>query len=386
MSRPQRLLAAALLLATLPLAAGASAPPSERERWTRVTIDGFEIVTDAGEREAISIAKSIEALSAGVGALLGEVRDPRPTIVFIFSKRATFERYRDAFMGPGSGKSGVFSPGRDAHSIVVPSGGRVTRKLVHHEVTHSLLVPHRPHLPVWINEGLAGLFETFHARGTSARIGRADPAMLRYLPVRTPRIPLPPESVLRLTRADEDYRDPRRARRFYAQAWAMAHFLVVGNPEHRDVIPRTLELMRQGEDAVTAFETAFGAPMAAFDRELRSYVRRPGFPFVDIEVAAGSSRAAARPMSRSEVAAELGALFVRAQRLDQARPLVAAALELDPANARAWSALASLQLAAGDPAAARISYRRAAELDPADPLIAAASRLALAGDPPPEAP
>ena len=60
---------------------------------------------------------------------------------------------------------------------------------------------------------------------------------------------------------------------FYAQSWALMHYLIQGNNGKRKAqLGVFMELLATGAAVPNAFRQAFGADYAAMENELRTYV------------------------------------------------------------------------------------------------------------------
>ena len=83
-----------------------------------------------------------------------------------------------------------------------------------------------------------------------------------------------------------EYNETSRRGGFYAESWALVHYLISGNPERRQQAAEYLRLAQAGTPPDQIFAKAFGADPAALERELRAYVQ------------SGSSTSPASPSAR----------------------------------------------------------------------------------------
>ena len=85
---------------------------------------------------------------------------------------------------------------------------------------------------MWLNEGLAEFYSTFQMVGDrEALLGRPVPGHLEQLNLRTL---LPLEDSANVRHDSPMYNEGDRRSLFYAQAWALTHMLLVGQPTGRD--------------------------------------------------------------------------------------------------------------------------------------------------------
>lgn len=71
--------------------------------------------------------------------------------------------------------------------------------------------------------------------------------------------------------------DTEAGHTFYAESWALVHYLVRGTPARGARITRFLQRLAEGEDEAAAFQRAIGPP-GVVDAELRRYIRPPPPP------------------------------------------------------------------------------------------------------------
>lgn len=381
----RRLGVIALLLVTgFAFPAAAIDPPPATQTWIRVRVDGYEVFTNLGERKAKELAVSVQRTTSALARALGAQRGS-PVRIFVFAKSSEYAPYRDALLGPGTDKTGVCSPSADATYIILDGSSATATPILNHELTHSLLARKRIAVPLWVDEGLAGFYETLEVRRDRVRIGLAHVEHIRAL--RSAPL-LPTRTMLRVTRATDDYKAGAEARRIYAQAWAMVHFLIVGGVSAQTSIPDMIRGIAAGDTLEDAFTKSIGMSVEQFDDALRNYVRQPAFQFVEFRVERDDAAPpAAERLERGRLLAELSEVLVRA-RYEDARAFSDAALAADPHDARAHSARGYCHLQSGDFDRARAAFAKAQELDPSDESIAAAVKrlepvLRLAGGPGP---
>src|SRR5258708_2567844 len=136
------------------------------------------------------------------------------------------------------------------------------------------------------------------------------------------------------------YNEGDRRSIFYAEAWALTHYLLLGRPGGQDAVNRYLAAAEKGPLTPASLVEATGMSLGEIDRELQSYVRHPAFgerslklkDRVDVD-----EPEAARPVPDAEAEARLGDLLLRVGRIDEA------ARRIEPAAA-AGADVASAQL------------------------------------------
>ena len=183
------------------------------------------------------------------------------------------------------------------------------RQAVLHEYVHLLTAERLPGAPAWLDEGLAEFWSAVFVDGNRVIVGR--PTSQHVAALRHWR---PLQRTLRQPRG-ELIADSEPATVFYAQSWAMVHYLLVGQDVNRPLafVPASTELPPD-------FEAAF-----------RRYVSNGHFPEVTIPFTppvATVTNATAIPAAQS--LAERAHMLVFGARPDTALPLARRALALEP--------------------------------------------------------
>ena len=122
----------------------------------------------------------------------------------------------------------------DGESTTSRSRSKATtraRPVVFHEYTHLLVRNAARSIPVWLNEGLAEYYSTYalEAGGTRAHIGRPIAHHVALLRERF----MPLSQLIAVDTASALYNEGERRSIFYAEAWALTHYLMVEMPKGR---------------------------------------------------------------------------------------------------------------------------------------------------------
>ena len=274
---------------------------------------------------------------------------PVPTYVVVLRDFNTFRRFqpRDSRGKVKENVGGYFSRRADANVIVLPApSGNGTLETIFHEYTHYFFSRnvHTP-IPTWLNEGLADFYSTFRGdyRGKTL-VGDVPPdrlALLRnstFVPLRDIVSPRDLESM---------WRWQRQVAMFYAESWALVHYIVLGR-EHPTSAPLSTYLasLAEGADQDRAFRAAFGTDVDGMDRELRDYVRRFSLNAMVYDMQTEKQSAGEiRPISEVDVNALEGRLLLEVWALADAEKELKQAVQQQPTHAAAQIALARLRLA-----------------------------------------
>jgi hypothetical protein len=254
---------------------GLTGPVSAEEPWTRARSPRVEVLTDGSEAQARHAAGHVETFHRVLqSALTGVPRaaeDGRPPLVVAFRDRASFSRFVPLRDGDPHDVDGVILGGGDRTAIAVHLGAGDADTALAHEYVHHTLNPLLAAQPPWIGEGLAELLAQASVWPGSATIGRASDAHLRVL-VREG--PLPLRDLLAVGYLSPTYQGEGRAR-FYAQSWALVHWIVAGGHGGIPALLAFTEAIAEGADPPAAFARAFGMTVdAAGASQPRGHSRR----------------------------------------------------------------------------------------------------------------
>src|SRR5262249_49886690 len=109
---------------------------------------------------------------------------------------------------------------------------------------------------------------------------------------------------------------------FYAQTWALVHYLLLGNngarqPQFRQFV----NALAQGQPVEASFKQAFQADYATLERELQSYIGRNAYPAQYVtfdEKLQFDTTMQSAPISEAEAQFHLGDLLWRIKRPQEA--------------------------------------------------------------------
>jgi TonB family protein len=247
---------------------------SAAERWLRARTAHFEMLSSASESESRRILTSLEQFRANFLASFPfrGASEPRTTIVLFDSDRQ-FRPYKPLYQGRPKEVAGFFLPGSDEVTIAMTTdvgGGEMdVTEVIFHEYVHLLLHVRDARLPVWLNEGLAELYSTFLVTGKNVEFGAAKD---RHVEVLSRSALLPLTRLFAVNHNSPDYNESHRAGIFYAQSWALTHFLVCGEDRSNGPkLARFIENVSRSGETEEGFREAFGADPKAFELALRRY-------------------------------------------------------------------------------------------------------------------
>ena len=335
-----RRLIAFAALCLLCTSAFAIEPPREKERWTTLAIDELTIYSSADDDTTRSVASGLVRLRDALGVVTQlKVRSPLPTRVFVFGDQRSFKTYCEAAMGRSERLSGVFLSQRDGNHVLVDGTVHGVDHVVYHELTHYFLRNTiSSEVPLWFNEGLAEFYSTFAEHKDSVDVGLPVDAHIAWLRTQ-PLIPL--KALFAIDHDSKEYHEGNRQGVFYAESWALVHYMMIGNPARRPQLGTYVGLIASGKPIDDAFRTAFNTTYDDLERELRKYIR--GFSMSYIRYTLADLKAtevpAPQPLPRDALLVGLADLLMHTQtpRFDDAETFLNAALKANPSSAEAYA-------------------------------------------------
>lgn len=342
-------------------------PPATSDPWHRIDSRHFVVLGNAGPGRLAAVAENLERLVEVLGQTTSGLKvAPRlPTYVYVFKDPDSFAPYRPRHDGTSQAVHGYFMGTTEANYIVIGTGRGEALGVANHEYLHCVMNASLPDVPLWLTEGMAEFYSTFRTTRASAEIGRAVPEHLAWL-ARERLVPL--ERVMATGVESPDYNEAERQGTFYAESWALTHYLVHGTDDPRR-FGEFLTRLGRGEPPQPAFQRALGVRRAddLLD-ELEAYLASPRMSYrrVDFSREFEPLEARATPMSPGATLLRLGDLLARhAEGQDAAAAEhLSGAARLDPGDAESRALLGALAEGRGDLAKAGEWYASAFALNP----------------------
>jgi len=365
MGRLRRLLAIATILLSTP--AGVDAAPT----WLRLESRNFVLVGTVPERTLRDIASRLEQFRDVFGRVVPRNRGlaALPTVVVVFRDERSYKPYWPVRQGKPIEVAGLFVPAPDVNYVSLnTAAGESVYRIIFHEYSHFILGNVFASPPLWLNEGVAEYNATFEATrsGDRADVGAVIPEYVQFL--RANRL-LPTSELLAVDETSPLYNESERRSVFYAQSWALVHYLALGNDARKGQLNAFFNLLNGGTPQTEAFRQAFGCEPAQMDTELSNYVQQQVFRRITVrlkEPIAVDRVGTLTMLSEAEANAYLGDLLARVGRGDEARSKLEALVKTDPTVARAHGALGMLDVREGRASAAVPRMREAVALNGSD--------------------
>jgi tetratricopeptide (TPR) repeat protein len=362
----KRLAAGLILLCTVLTGAASAAPPS----WVEVRSPHFLAISDAGEKPARHLLDELERMRWVFQTLYpeGKVDSAEPILVLAAKNRKTFQTFEPApYLAKGAlALSGYFLRTQDRLYILLRLDAEDEQHpfaTVYHEYTHLQFSSIAEWLPLWLNEGIAEFFQNTQIRDKYAMLGQPDANDILYL--RENRlIPLP--VLFKVDANSPYYHEEEKGSVFYAESWALTHYLQVTDHEKRThKLQDYLQLVSHHEDPVAAAEKAFGN-LQQLQGELEAYILGGNYQQFLLNSAAApidESSYTARPLTPIDADTVRAEILANVQREPEARDLVASILKTDPNNVGVRETMGTVEFRAGNLEAARTWFSEAVKLN-----------------------
>ena len=339
--------------------------------WVSVRTQNFLVEGGVDELELRRAAERLEEYRAAFSHLLsGRHFDAGvPTAVVVFPDEASFAPFKPRIGGHvARGVAGYFQPGTDINYITLARNGDLAPNLstLLHEYTHLLINNHFPNAPLWLKEGLAEFYSTARLSADGRRLTLGEAPERRPRELRKYEL-LPLATLLALDQTSPTYADPAQRALFYAQSWALIHYLSEARAGRGGALAQFTNLLSDGARVEDALRQAFNLSVAELEAGLAAYVRRARYK-ASVEVFGRpldfDAQTRARALSEAEVAARFGDLLLHTDREEEAEAYLVRAIGLDAKLALARVSLGALRLRQNRASEARGHLRVAVESDP----------------------
>jgi tetratricopeptide (TPR) repeat protein len=251
--------------------------------------------------------------------------------------------------------------------------GEETPVDVYHEYTHSVLHARFHWLPIWFDEGFAEFYGYTRFDSDATYLG----APSRRFSVLRQHVPFKVSEMLETTSYSPLYRDKVKIQVFYAEAWAMVHYMIFGQGMNNGAkLSAFFDLLQSDVPQQKAFEQTFG-DMKKFDDKFQDYLRGESMKAYVFPPDKGMNPKtfSERTLTPAEAAYEIGCFKIHHGAADSGRTLIDTALSLNPDLAPAHQELGFLYFREGKDAEAAEEWKKALALDPNLPRSLFASTM-----------
>jgi len=338
------------------------------EQWSEVRSAHFTVLTDANEKQGRQIATQFERMRWMFQTLFPKVNvDPANPIVVLAAKNdKSFSALEPSvYLAKGQIKlDGLFMKGPDTNYMLLrlDASEQHPYATIYHEYTHLQFAAASEWMPLWLNEGFAEFVQNTDIRDKDVHLG--EPSVDDILYLRQNRIiPLP--VLFAVDHNSPYYHDEQKGSVFYAESWALTHYLEVTDHEKKTSrLGDYMHLVSQQVAPVAAAEKAFG-DLKQLQKDLESYIRAGDYKqFVLSSAAAPIDESAykVRALTPAESDAARADFLVDVDRIPDARALAEGLLKQDAKNPLAFETLGHIAYREHDAGAARQQFEQAVKL------------------------
>jgi Tfp pilus assembly protein PilF len=340
---------AVLLMACATLSRTATPAPADKPQvWVEVQTPHFLVTSDDGEKTARRIAEEFEQIRyLYLHAFKPGIRvDPSlPIVIFAMKNERSLSQILPEYWAEKGHvhPSGIFDAGSETNYIALEADiqGEFPYQTVYHEYVHLIVNLNFHNFPLWLNEGLADFFSSAQISGKSAELGVPSARQIVFLQ-HTDLLPI--DTLFKVDRHSPYYNEAEKTNVFYAESWALIHYLFLDPDKQRPgQLDRYESLVEDGIDALTAAQTVFG-DLSKLTGDLRLYVARSAYSHfvlpMEFDKTAITSKVRTVPLAEAE--SRLADFDMSRGQLDAARPRIESAMRLDPKLAAPYESMGLL--------------------------------------------
>ena len=318
-----------------------------KDTWTIVHSKNFTLVGNANEKDIRRVATRLEQFRDVFRQLLqgAKFETPVPTTVIVFKNMSSYKPFNIG------NNAGYFQKGDDVNYITLTSelSGENPFSVIYHEYVHLLIDNNLGNTPAWFNEGLAEYYSTFDIE-EDRKVHLGDLIPYHLMTLRQDKL-LPLRTLFAVDHYSPYYNEGSKRGAFYAESWALVHYLILGNEGRRlPQLSTFINLVDMNLAIDVAFKQAFQMEVEAMEKELRKYVEGHNFRMQvatfpqKLEFESGMTAA---PLSEAAAQGYLGDLLLHINRLSDAEARLQQALALDPHLTQAQASLGILRARQG---------------------------------------
>ncbi len=325
-----------------------------KDEWFEVQSKNFYLIGNASDKDIRRVATKLEQFREVFVKLFPKMNfsSPVPTTVIVFKSGKAYKPYKpvNAAGETNDWVAGYFMPREEINYITLSVEGekQQTYATIFHEYVHYLVNNNlgRGNVPPWFNEGIAEYYDQFVIENDQkVTLGALNNNHL-YSLQQTKMLPL--DQFFSIDYFSLHQQGKHSVNIYYAQAWALMHYLMNGNQSKRQPqLTAFLNLVMSGKQPREAFQQAFQTDYAAMEKELREYVRRnsyTGFVYSSPKKMVYEDVMKSMPMTEARAKAHLGDLLYHSNRLPESEKHLTESLAIEPNSGLANTALGLVKM------------------------------------------
>ncbi|HEX8249785.1 MAG TPA: tetratricopeptide repeat protein [Pyrinomonadaceae bacterium] len=325
-----------------------------KDEWLAVRSKNFYLIGNASDKDIRKVATRLEQFREVFRQILSKINfnSPVPTTVIVFKDDKAYNPFKPVRATGKINKNiaGYFMPGSDGNyiTLAVQSDMSEVYGTIFHEYTHFLVNNNigKSTVPPWFNEGLAEYYQTFKIEDDQkATLGSLQNGHL-YSLQQNKLIPF--DTFFNIDNYSLHQQGDHGTNMFYAQSWALMHYLIHGNGGARSKqMYKFLDLVMNGKAAREAFSEAFQTDYAAMEKELTKYVEKSSYNITGVvfkNKLTFDTEMRTAPLTEAQGQAYLGDLLYHMNRLGEAETLLQQSLTLNPDSSLAQTSLGLVKM------------------------------------------
>ena len=207
-----------------------SASAFARDNWVSVRSKHLLVIGNGSEKDIRLMAVRLEQFREVVMQLFARPGSDSsvPTTVIVFKDDASYTPFKT-----NQNNAGYFQPGQDVNYITLSAETRGEQdyfNIIFHEYTHLITNNSIGPSPAWFNEGLAELYSTVAISNNEVVLGRP---INRHITSLKQGALLPLRLLFEVDYKSPYYNESHKQSIFYAQSWALAHYLMLNRNGER---------------------------------------------------------------------------------------------------------------------------------------------------------
>jgi tetratricopeptide (TPR) repeat protein len=343
--------------------------------WIKIETANFTLTGNASEKSIRKVAFKLEQFRKILSVVLPRTKfnSSIPTQVYVFENDKAFTPYK-TFGGDEKKDTdliaGYFVPTLDSNYIALADD--IYRdnpyRFIFHEYFHFVMQNNLEGVPIWLNEGLAEYYSSIDIDDDGLKFILGAPLDSRILTLKEGDL-IPFEKLFAVNSKSPEYNERHRVGKFYAESWALIHYLLHGENGKYQAQFSTFVNLLVNEDVKSdeAFQKAFQSDYKQFEKQLREYARRLAFPVTQYtlkEKVVWDTASKVTRLSEAEELRSIGDLLYALRRWDESEKKLLEAVKLDPNLASAYLSLGKLKRAQKDLSQAQRYFEKSIALDP----------------------
>jgi tetratricopeptide (TPR) repeat protein len=340
------------------------------DQWIEVRSSHFTVLTDSNEKRGRDVLDQFERMRWVFQTLFPNLNaeTDEPIVVFAAKNEKVFQTLEpEAYLAKGQVHlAGYFLSTQDKNYVLLRLDAENEQHpfaTIYHEYTHLQFKRASAWMPLWLNEGFAEFFQNTEIHNKNVLLGEPDFDAIRFLQQQS-LIPLP--VLFKVDRSSPYYHEEQKGNVFYAEAWALTHYLQVSDREKgTNRLFNYVALMSRHEDPVVAAEKAFG-DLKQLQSALEWYICANSYRQFIMNSAASSideSSNRVRVLTQIEADASRADVLAGVGREKEAGEVIDSILKADPNNVYARETLGMLAIKNGNKEEARKWFGEAVKLD-----------------------